>query len=85
MDTIKDLINEWKEAGTIKYVRWNTVNDEFVCKICKLRAGKEFLLEEIESLYPGCDDCRCWISPIVEIDLFEQQIDEILSGKDEDH
>lgn len=83
MDSFQDLLTEWKESGTVKFVRWNTVNDEFVCEICKSKDGKEFFLKEIESLYPGCDDCRCWISPIVDIDLFEQQINEIWE-KDEE-
>ena len=82
MTSFADNFREWKESGVIKYVKWHTVNDDDVCDLCRLKAEKDFLLDEIETLYPGCDDCRCWFTPIVDIDLFEQQIKDILDGKE---
>ncbi len=69
MPELHNLVNEWREEGYIKLVKWHTVNDEYVCDICKSRSKKEFPLDDIESLMPGCDNCRCWITPIVDLGL----------------
>ena len=78
MSEFSDTIAEWKKDGCIKYVKWRTCNDDFVCSVCKERAEKEFFLDEIENLIPAHEGCRCWISPIVDIDAFEEMIDFIL-------
>jgi len=83
MSEFSETIAEWKENGCIKFVKWCTCNDDYVCDFCRERAGKEFLLSEIENLIPAHEGCRCWISPIVDEDLFEKQIDQILNGMSE--
>ena len=75
MTEFSEIIAEWKKAKTIKYVRWNTCNDELVCDVCRERNGKKFLLSEIENLIPAHKGCRCWIVPIVDIEAFGDSLD----------
>jgi len=74
-----EVVKEWKKNGTIKYVIWQTVNDEQVCAICRERDNEQFLLDEIESLLPAHEGCRCYIKPVVSYELFAQEIDKILA------
>jgi hypothetical protein len=76
MTDFSETVKEWKETGYIKYVKWHTVNDENVCSVCKHRAGKKFLLSEIENLIPAHENCRCWFTPIVSEELFEEGVGE---------
>ncbi|QRN82867.1 hypothetical protein JR338_10660 [Chloroflexota bacterium] len=75
MPELHDLVNEWREGGCIRSVKWHTVNDDFVCDICRSRSEKEFLLDEVESLMSECDNCRCWVTPIVDIQAFGDSLD----------
>jgi len=84
MSDFSDVIAEWKEAGGIKYVRWCTCNDDYVCGVCRKRANKEFLLSEIENLIPAHEGCRCWIGPIVDEDLVRKRDLETLGLTEED-
>ena len=68
-----EAIKEWRESGSIEYVRWATANDSEVCSVCQSRAEKEFLLSEIESLLPAHDGCRCVVMPIVSTELARKQ------------
>lgn len=69
MSELSETIAEWKNTGYIKFVKWHTCNDDEVCDVCRERAEKEFLLSEIENLIPAHEGCRCWITPIVDVDL----------------
>jgi len=80
MSDFSKQIEEWKNAKTIKFVRWFTCMDSDVCSICKSRAGKKFLLDEVEKLIPAHEGCRCWISPIADMDLYEKKLHDILGG-----
>ena len=71
----------WEEAGTVKEWRWNTANDELVCPICRPNNGKLFPLAELDSRLPAHVNCRCWSSPVVDDDLFEQELLNILDGE----
>ena len=66
MSRFGKVIAEWKKAGTVKYVIWHTLNDDYVCSVCRKRNGKKFLLSEIEHLIPAHEGCRCWIDPGVD-------------------
>jgi len=73
----------WEESGYIASFRWNTAEDELVCKICGRPdgyAGKEFPLSELSNMMPAHPNCRCWATPIVNVDMFEQEIERILDG-----
>jgi hypothetical protein len=70
-----ETIAEWKEDGYIKYVKWHTCNDDYVCDVCRKRAEKEFLLDDIEQLIPAHEGCRCWITPIVDIEALGEMLD----------
>lgn len=82
MSEFSKQIEEWKKAKTIKFVRWHTCMDGDVCSICKSRAGKKFLLDEVDKLIPTHEDCRCYLQPITDDDLFEKELRRIL-GLDE--
>ena len=69
-------IQEWKNKGYIKYVKWHTVNDSEVCSLCKERAEKEFLLSKIENIFPAHKGCRCWLTPIVDTELLKNQTED---------
>jgi SPP1 gp7 family putative phage head morphogenesis protein len=77
---ISETIAEWEKAKTIRYVRWNTTNDDLVCDLCRVRNGKQFLLSEAENLIPAHLGCRCWLSPIVDEDLVQERLENTLSG-----
>lgn len=54
-------IKAYKDSG-IKYVRWNTAQDDKRCQECKNRDGKVYPINSIPTkphMY-----CRCWISPV---------------------
>ena len=73
----------WEESGYIDKFRWNTAEDELVCKICGRPdgyAGKEFPLSQLSEMMPAHVNCRCWATPVVNVDMFEQEIERILDG-----
>jgi len=70
---IKVIVADWKKAGDVKYVKGQTCNDNDVCDVCRERTGKELLLDEIKSLFPAHESCRCWISPFVSIELLNKR------------
>jgi len=82
MSEFSETIAEWKESGYLKFVIWNTCNDDFVCDVCRKRNEKKFLLSEIENLIPAHEGCRCGIGPIVDEEMFGDEIDRILNGND---
>lgn len=70
----------WKASGTTTQYRWMTAEDELVCEICQPLNGKLFPLEQLIERPPAHPRCRCWAQPIVDEDLFEQQLREIMNG-----
>jgi SPP1 gp7 family putative phage head morphogenesis protein len=70
----------WEEAGTVSQWRWNTANDELVCPICRPNNGKLFPLSELDNRLPAHVNCRCWSSPVVDEEMFGDEIDRILGG-----
>ena len=63
----------WEESGTIDKFRWNTANDELVCKICGERNQQEYPLGELANMMPAHVNCRCWATPIVSLELIQRQ------------
>jgi len=67
----------WKDTGYIKEWRWNTANDERVCKICGERNYKTYPLEYLKPLeegeereiqLPAHPRCRCWATPVIDVE-----------------
>lgn len=56
----------WQESGLVDAMRWMTTQDERVCRICGPLAGKELPLDSDE-IPPAHVNCRCWLSPVVEL------------------
>lgn len=63
----------WQETGAISQFRWNTANDERVCPICGERNYKIFPLTFIEDNMPAHPRCRCWATPIVDLDALHER------------
>ena len=84
----QEIVTEWREKGYIKFVRWNTANDGSVCEVCRKRNYKQFLLSEIDQLLPAHEGCRCWLTPIIDIESIDFEFDDLRaalrSGKDID-
>jgi SPP1 gp7 family putative phage head morphogenesis protein len=68
----------WRDAGIIEKQRWNTAVDEFVCPICAPLNGVVVGVNETWEggidAPPGHPNCRCWVTPVVEV--VEETIDE---------
>jgi SPP1 gp7 family putative phage head morphogenesis protein len=58
----------WEKSGYLSPFRWNTANDERVCPICGERENKVFPLSFLRDNMPAHPRCRCWASPIVDLD-----------------
>ena len=59
----KTRINTFKKNG-IKRVKWETKEDEKVCKECNERDGKIYLIDKIPD--KPHYNCRCWVVPLLE-------------------
>ena len=59
----------WEESGAVREFRWNTANDERVCPVCGEREYRVFPLSFIEDNMPAHPRCRCWATPIVDVDM----------------
>ena len=64
-DNVNDDANitALKEAN-VKYVRWNTQEDERVCGACDDRNGKIYRIDRVPDKPHW--RCRCWLSPVSE-------------------
>jgi hypothetical protein len=69
----QEQINQFRKKGFIGSVKIMGVNDKDVCDCCKEIIGKEFTLDNCPELpYKKCTSkhgCRCYIQPIVSVDL----------------
>jgi SPP1 gp7 family putative phage head morphogenesis protein len=43
----------------LSYVRWVTLRDEKVCKICGPRDGRIYSLSDVTDIWPAHPNCRC--------------------------
>jgi SPP1 gp7 family putative phage head morphogenesis protein len=71
----------WESAGTVRQVRFMTAQDELVCPICGERAGQVFDLTDSRNHPPAHPRCRCWIQPIVDVDMVGERIGEALDAR----
>ena len=68
----------WKSTGFVEKVRFNTVADDKVCPFCSPLDGEEFDVDDYGHKPPIHVNCRCFNTPVVNLDLVNQQLDEIL-------
>lgn len=61
--TDKTMLKAYKDSG-VKKVKWNTENDDKVCKKCRQLDGKIFDIDNVPKKQHW--RCRCWLSPVVE-------------------
>jgi SPP1 gp7 family putative phage head morphogenesis protein len=80
----------WKATGFIGGNKWNTVNDERVCLICEPLDGVEVGLDEGFTPDgpgegplgpPAHISCRCFTTPVLDMDMVGNSFDEILNGE----
>lgn len=79
----------FKASGVIGGTRWNTANDELVCPICGPLNGIEVGLDEgftpdgpgdgplAPPLHPAC---RCFLTPILDMEAVSKGFEDILNG-----
>ena len=83
-------IAAWKASNVVGGNRWMTAQDELVCLICKPLAN---MVADLDSNGfttefgdiglngpPAHPRCRCWLQPVVDDKLFEEEIDRILNS-----
>ena len=80
----------WKASGVVSANRWMTARDELVCPICKPLDGmvvpvgeNGFTTEEggLGITGPAAHpNCRCWLQPVVDLDLLERELEAILNA-----
>lgn len=80
----------WQASGVVGSMRWQTARDELVCPICAPLHGMEAELNgngfttepggigpQGPPLHPRC---RCWLQPVVSLDLLERELEAILAA-----
>lgn len=61
--TIQEYRN-WKAASVTVQAEWSTAGDGRVCEDCAQLEGREFTLNEIETMIPLHPQCRCIALPV---------------------
>lgn len=70
----------WASTGFVNSNRWMTARDDKVCPICRPRAGQVYALDDLANRPPGHVRCRCWLQPVVDVELVKRQVERILNG-----
>ncbi len=70
----------WKATGFVSEVRFNTARDDKVCPFCSPLDGKTFPVDDYGHKPPIHVRCRCWNSPVVNVDDVLAQAERILNG-----
>jgi SPP1 gp7 family putative phage head morphogenesis protein len=68
----------WQSTGFVSSVRFNTVEDDKVCPYCSPLDGQEFDVDDYGHKPPIHVNCRCFNTPVVDMDLVNQALDEAL-------
>lgn len=70
----------WESTGFVTSGEWMTAQDERVCPICGSHEGEHVGIGDIDAAPPNASHpgCRCWLKPVVDEELVEQQLNEIL-------
>ena len=65
----------WEASKIIDLFTWMTANDERVCELCGPNEGKQFPLSELSNLIPAHVNCRCWGTPVVNLEKLKESYD----------
>lgn len=84
-EDLLSTLQHFKNQGTISKVRMNSVNDQYVCESCKALQNEEISLDYALEHLPipnQCtnEKCRCYYTPIVDVDLFRKSLRDSLGG-----
>lgn len=69
----------WRSTGFVSQMRFNTAADDLVCPQCGPLDGELFDVDDTEHTPPIHVNCRCWLSPVVDEEAVNAQLDEILA------
>lgn len=69
----------WMSTGFVNKVQWQTSQDERVCPICGPRAGRLYDINGGDKP-PAHVRCRCWVTPVVDVDAIGILAEGILNG-----
>lgn len=69
----------WQSTGFISSVRFNTAEDDRVCPYCSPLDGQEFDVDDYGHKPPIHVNCRCYNTPVVDMDLVNKALDEALA------
>lgn len=70
----------WKATGFVSQVKFNTSRDDKVCPYCSPLAGQIFDVDDYGHKPPIHVRCRCWNSPVVNVDAVMAQVERILNA-----
>lgn len=68
----------WITTGFVNSVRFNTAEDDRVCPLCSPLDGQIFDVDDYGYKPPIHINCRCFNTPVVDLEAVGQQLDEIL-------
>jgi len=69
----------WSSTGFVSQMTYRTAVDDRVCPICSPLEGKEMQLHDNEAP-PRHPRCRCWLTPILDVEAVLRQTEQILNG-----
>jgi len=69
----------WESTGFVSRARWNTSKDDRVCPICGPRDGEHLDPRDSNVLPPAHVRCRCWLTPVVDVDAVLAQVGNVLA------
>jgi len=67
----------WMSTGIVNDVRFNTAEDDLVCKFCSPLDGQTFPVDDYGHKPPIHVRCRCFNTPVVSEEAFERRLEEI--------
>ena len=70
----------WQSTGFVSKVRFNTSRDDRVCPYCSPLAGEVFDVDDYGHKPPIHVRCRCFNTPVVDVDAVTAQVERVLNG-----
>ena len=68
----------WQSSGVVKQATFHTSEDEKVCEICSPLDGEVVDVDDYGRKPPLHVLCRCWQTPVVDVDLVGEKVRGIL-------
>lgn len=70
----------WQSTGFVNQVRFNTSEDDSVCPYCSPLDGQVFDVDDYGHKPPIHASCRCWNTPVVDVDSVLAEVEAELNG-----